>query len=74
MLSTSTYPKPAKPPNQNQEMPMAKFSELGASRTVKIVVIIVLTIGGTLETIFWAKIIWRKFFREKEEGEEGDGS
>lgn len=71
-LSTSSsnpaLSQPKRPnPLQNQEIPIARFSELGASRTVKVVVIIALTIGGTLETIFWSKVLWRKFVGGGEE-------
>jgi hypothetical protein len=37
------------------------FKDLGANRTVKIVVITVLMIFGTLESIFWVKVLWAKF-------------
>jgi len=74
LLSTSNPSKPANSHNQHQEIPIAKFSELGASRTVKIVVIVALTIGGTMETIFWTKVIWRKFFGGEEEKVEEENS
>ena len=72
-MSTGASPKPANSQNQNPEIPTAKFSELGASRTVKIVVIIALTIGGTMETIFWTKVIWEKYFGGAEGKGEGEG-
>lgn len=43
------------------EIPTASFGELGASKTVKIVVIVVLSIFGTMESIFWIKVLWAKF-------------
>lgn len=49
------------------------LKELGANRTVKIVVIIALTIGGTAETIFWAKMLWAKFGPGEKEEEEDEG-
>ncbi|KAF3934140.1 hypothetical protein ABW20_dc0101000 [Dactylellina cionopaga] len=66
-------------PNQHQEvsneMPKISWKDLGASRTVKIVVIIALSIIGTMETIFYFKMFMRKFFPEKgSEGEANVGS
>ncbi|KAH8587456.1 hypothetical protein B0O99DRAFT_481996, partial [Bisporella sp. PMI_857] len=46
----------------------AKFSELGATKTVKVVVIICLCIAGTMETIFWTRVLWEKFGPAKGEG------
>lgn len=37
------------------------FKDLGANRTVKVVVISVLMVFGTLESIFWIKFLWAKF-------------
>lgn len=49
------------------------FKELGANRTVKIVVIIVLSIAVTVESVFWGKLLWAKFGPETEieDGKEG---
>ncbi|KAK6539478.1 hypothetical protein TWF694_009701 [Orbilia ellipsospora] len=63
-------------PNQSQEvsheMPKINWRDLGANRTVKIVVIVALSIIGTMESIFYVKLFMRKFFPGKE-GEEGSG-
>lgn len=55
---------------------MSKLTELGANRTVKIVVIMALMIAGTAESIFWGKLLWAKFAPEdgKEDEGEGEGS
>lgn len=54
-----SYPKQSPRPADRETMKAAKFSELGATRTVKIVVIVVVSILGTMETIFYAKLGWR---------------
>ncbi|KAF3315628.1 hypothetical protein TWF173_003208 [Orbilia oligospora] len=63
-------PNPSPGPNHGQEisheMPKISWKDLGASRTVKIVVIIALSIVGTMETIFYAKLFMRKFFPGEE--------
>lgn len=73
-MSTGASPKPENSHKQYEEIKAAKFSELGASRTVKIVVIIAVVIGGTMETIFWTKVLWAKFFGAAEEKGEGEES
>src|SRR4051794_9505753 len=55
--------------NPNPQLPKFSFKELGASRTVKYVVIVALTIGGTMESIFWIQMIRAKFFQEDVEPE-----
>jgi hypothetical protein len=57
--SSKTPPTP--PHNGNPSFGAANWKELGGSRTVKIVVITALTIAGTVETIFWTKVLWAKF-------------
>ena len=42
------------------------LKELGINRTAKIVIFVALSIAGTVETIFWIKVIWRKFDGSKE--------
>lgn len=69
-FSTSTDSKTQKaPPHKpassthasgNPSYPTLSFKDLGASRTVKIVVIAGLSVIGTIESIFWAKVIWAK--------------
>ncbi|KAK6522609.1 hypothetical protein TWF281_002047 [Arthrobotrys megalospora] len=57
-------------PNQSQEvsheMPKINWKDLGASRTVKIVVIIALSVVGTMESIFYFKLFMRRFFPDEE--------
>lgn len=57
-------------PTPNPPSPRITLKDLGANRTVRIVVLVALSIFGTMETIFWAKVIWAKFF-QKAESEEG---
>ena len=56
-------------PNQNPSFQSASFKDLGATRTVKIVVLVCLGVLGTLETIFWTKAVWRYFVESKASGE-----
>ncbi|EPS41685.1 hypothetical protein H072_4396 [Dactylellina haptotyla CBS 200.50] len=71
---TSPHGSP-KPDEVSHEMPRISWKDLGASRTVKIVVIVALSIVGTMETIFYFKMFMRKFFPDKEEEvEEGSNS
>jgi hypothetical protein len=59
-----------KPSLEHQSLPIAKFSELGASRTVKLFVIAVLVVFGTMETIFWINVLWAKYgSASKEKGD-----
>ncbi|KAF2490076.1 hypothetical protein BU16DRAFT_531416 [Lophium mytilinum] len=62
----------SKPPKlKNPSFGGASLKELGANRTVRIVVIIALTIAGTAESIFWAKVLWAKFGPSpKDQGDE----
>lgn len=55
-------------PTENPSYPSFDFKELGASRIVKIVVIVAISIGGTMESIFWAQVLWAKFGPEKVPG------
>lgn len=69
---TSTHPirNQAKKPNTEDKSDdpgsylLATFRN--ASRTTKIIVIVGLSIAGTAETIFWVKVLWRKFFSSDE--------
>jgi len=73
--TTSASPKSpnaANTSNQQQEMDpfggkKLSWKELGANKTVKWVVIIFISIIGTMESIFWIKVIWAKFFATEEE-------
>ncbi|OTB16848.1 hypothetical protein K445DRAFT_283926 [Daldinia sp. EC12] len=55
--------RPANDPSNKQpdDIPPMGFSfeGLGMTRTTKIVVIIIISIFGTMETIFYAKWLWR---------------
>lgn len=61
-------PKPPPPP-PNPSFGAASFKELGATRTVKIVVYIAVAIIGTAETFTWSKFLWAKFGPKKEDAE-----
>ena len=51
-----------KPPlPKNPSFGAASFKELGASRTVKVVVYLAVGVMGTLETITYGKFLWAKF-------------
>ena len=49
------------------------WKQLGANRSAKIVIIVALCILGTMETVFWCKVVYRKFYGVEglEEGVEG---
>jgi hypothetical protein len=49
----------SKPASQG---PLATLDKLGATRTVKVVIIIFISILGTMETIFWFNAAWRYFY------------
>jgi len=61
-------------PNQNSQdpFPKANFKDLGANRTVKVVVIASLAVIATAETIAWTKFLWGKFGPKSEKGAGGD--
>ncbi|PVH74844.1 hypothetical protein DL98DRAFT_519000 [Cadophora sp. DSE1049] len=63
----SSPSKPSPPPNPS--FGAASFKELGATRTVKIVVYIAVVIIGTAETFTWSKFLWAKFGPKKEDAE-----
>ncbi|KAI0840255.1 hypothetical protein F5Y06DRAFT_252171 [Hypoxylon sp. FL0890] len=54
----------SKPP---EELPAFSFDGLGMSRNTKIAVIVILSIFGTIETIFWIKWIWNWFSGTKDD-------
>ncbi|KAH6712605.1 hypothetical protein DL95DRAFT_395463 [Leptodontidium sp. 2 PMI_412] len=61
-------PSPSKPsPPPNPSFGAASFKELGATRTVKIVVYIAIGIMGTVETFTWSRFLWAKFGPKKVE-------
>jgi hypothetical protein len=45
----------------NPALPSLNLTDLGATRTVKIVVLLALVVFGTMETVFYAKALWRYF-------------
>jgi hypothetical protein len=58
------------PPPPNPSFGGASFKDLGASRTVKIVVYSFLGVAATLETVAWTKFLYEKFGPSKpDEGE-----
>lgn len=62
--NTSAPPKekPAKSElkeNQNHSIGL-NFKDLGATRTVKWIVVVALSIAGTIETVFWTKVLMAK--------------
>jgi len=57
---------------QNPGMVAAKFSELGATRTVKIVVIVVVSVLATMETLFWIRVGWQRFGWSTKGGDGGE--
>ncbi|KAE9367319.1 hypothetical protein N431DRAFT_428730, partial [Stipitochalara longipes BDJ] len=57
----STQPPKSNPPNQNPSMGGASFKDLGANRTVKIVVYFSLGVIATVESFTWGKLLWRRF-------------
>ncbi|CAJ2508009.1 Uu.00g091950.m01.CDS01 [Anthostomella pinea] len=63
---------PSKPQSPDDPLPSFSFDGLGMSRNVKIVVIVVLSIFGTMETVFWAKAIWRWWNKEEEEEDDDE--
>ena len=54
-----TKPPSSKPANPNPEYPPFSFEALGISRNMKLVIIGLLSVFGTLESWFWCKAIWR---------------
>jgi hypothetical protein len=68
-ISPFSTQKPTPPPNPS--FGSASFKDLGANRTVKIVVISFLSIMATVESIAWTKFLWGKFGPKPEpEGED----
>jgi len=62
----------------NPSLGGASFRDLGATRAVKIVVITMLCVAGTVETVFWVKVLMRRFGWDDEgkdkEGGEGESA
>ncbi|ORY16595.1 hypothetical protein BCR34DRAFT_584259 [Clohesyomyces aquaticus] len=73
--SSKEQQKPKQTPNDDHVLPNLNLKELiGANRKVYYFVLAVLSVFGTMETIFWCKVIYAKFFAKDEEagGEEDD--
>lgn len=51
-------------------MPGFSFKGLGASRTVKTTGLMCLSILGTMELVFWFKVLWVRFYVVVWEGDE----
>jgi hypothetical protein len=58
----------------NPSYPTFSFKDLGASRTVKIVVIAGMSVIGTIESIFWIKVIWAKISPSPQGEPKSDGT
>jgi hypothetical protein len=71
LFSTEPPPKPGFPP-PNPSFGGANFKDLGANRTVKIVVYSFLGVVATLESIAWMRFLWAKFGPAPKEGGEGE--
>lgn len=82
LYNTNTNNSPANKPNpkpqpSNIEPPVFEFKSLGLKGPVKVVVIAVVCVLGTIETIFWVKVGWRWWNGESvdvevdEEGKKG---
>lgn len=48
--------------------PSFSLQDLGANRTVRVVVVASLSIIATMESMFWIRVGWAKFGQSKEEG------
>lgn len=58
--AASKHADPSKP--GSPEYPSFSFAGLGATRAVKVTVLVALGVAGTLETIFWTKALLRYCF------------
>lgn len=57
--STKNDIKSQQPDNANPSYPAFSFEALGVSKNMKIVLIVILSIFGTMETWFYCQAIWR---------------
>jgi len=69
-----TPPSPGSPSSGNPSYPAFSFEGLDANRTIKATVIACLTVVGTIESIFWAKVLWAKMSKSSEEKGEPEGT
>ncbi|KAK5988162.1 hypothetical protein PT974_12302 [Cladobotryum mycophilum] len=56
--------------NNNGDLPAFSFEGLGISKNMKIFLVALLSIFGTIETWFWCKAIWHWWKGESEDGAE----
>ncbi|PMD19386.1 hypothetical protein NA56DRAFT_705555 [Hyaloscypha hepaticicola] len=71
LFSTQQPSKPGSPP-PDPSFGGASFKDLGANRTVKIIVYSFLGTAATLESVAWTKFLWAKFGPAPKEGGEGE--
>lgn len=64
----SWRPHAIEPPSSEPSYPAFSLRDLGANRATKITVLVCLSILGTMETIFYAKMLWAKMGWGGEEG------
>ena len=62
-------PRQSNPSNQNPSYPALNLDSLGLGKHMKLALIIILSIFGTIETWFWCKAIWewRKGSKESQQ-------
>ncbi|KAH6887414.1 hypothetical protein B0T10DRAFT_489769 [Thelonectria olida] len=58
-ITVKKEPDPQQPNNANPSYPAFSFEALGIGKNMKIVLIIILSIFGTLETWFYCQAVWR---------------
>ena len=65
----TSRPRQGSPSNQNPSYPAFNFDSLGIGKHMKVALIIILSIFGTIETWFWCKAIWewRKGSKESQQ-------
>ncbi|KAI0779829.1 hypothetical protein C8Q74DRAFT_718734 [Fomes fomentarius] len=56
--SSSYKPNDARPSSGNSDYPSFTFEELGISKNMKVVILTIIGILGTVETWTWARVIW----------------
>ena len=64
-FSSSPFPlskaaRPSEPSSPDPSHPKFTLRDLGANRAAKATVLVCLSILGTMETVFWAKVLWAK--------------
>ncbi|KAI0152845.1 hypothetical protein GGR57DRAFT_159948 [Xylariaceae sp. FL1272] len=57
--ASNSRPSPSNPKSPSQDEMRINFGDLEMTRTTKFVVYAVISVLGTLETIFWCKAAWR---------------